>query len=154
MPANFQDLTLPDGSTCRVLAPNRFTRMLAGPPPKALAKAQPQEDREHTPAEMEWLVKSQRGVLLRCVSAIRRPDGTSLRLTDKHFADAGPGELAIDALDDETLGLLTKTILELDKEVMAAASTFPQNGVAKGAPDTRHPGPEVRHAPELPARPF
>ncbi len=153
MPARFKDLTLPDGSTCHVLAPNRFTRMAAGPPPKSLIRVPrgpnpPAEDRDFSPTELEWLVKSQKAQLLHCVSALRKPDGSVCRLTDKHFADAGPGELSIEALDDETLDLLTKTITELDKEVTAAAASFPQNGVAQGTADARCPGPAIRDAAE------
>lgn len=138
MPARLKKLTLPDGSTCQVIAPNRFARMAAGPPPKSLiggGSPSAAAAREYAPEELAWLIRSQKSLLVRCVSPIQQPDGSWVRLVDKPFADVGTGEFSVEQLDDATLDLLTKTINELDGEVAAAAAAFPANSQPEGTPD-------------------
>ena len=140
-------LTLPDGSTCQVIAPNRFSRMAAGHPPKSLIRDKQKiedKEREYTPAELDWMVRSQKSLLVRCVSPIQLPDGACVRLVDKPFTDVLAGELSIEQLDDATLDLLLTEINALEKEVTAAAASFPANAQPQRPPDAGHSEPTVR----------
>lgn len=151
MPARFKDITLSDGATCRVIPPNRFVRMAAGPPPKSLVtdakKKADDAPRDYTPDELDWLVRSQKIQLVHCVSVLTAPNGFTRRLVQKPFSEAAPNELAIDALPEEDLALLLDTLNEFDKEVAATAATFPAPPT-QGTPDNGHPGPPVRSAPK------
>lgn len=141
MPA--KTLTLPNGATADIIAPNNFILLQAGNPPRSLQRnGVGSPDRDLNDVELNWLVHHQKILLTRCVSPLRFPDGRVERLVDKPWADTPAGEISLEALDQPTADLLAAEIGKLREEAAASAATF-RNGSAEkpsaGPADTGSP---------------
>lgn|SRR5262245_19632351 len=147
MTARTKAVTLSDGTICHVIAPNRLVRMAAGQPPQSFLRASRAstegQPAEYTDADLAWLMKYERTLLVRCVFRI---EGKATRLVDKPFAEAQAGELSVEALNDADLQLLLDAINGLDKEVGSVAASF-RGDAAEAAPAPHRVAPPREELP-------
>lgn len=132
-----KQITLPSGATCVVRKLSRLDFIGSDRIPQAFPLVDPNRPSQApTPELQDFAAALGRISLVKACGAITQPDGRRLRIVQKHFAECGPDEMAVEEVSDADADAIINAVAELTgmtQEAGREAAPFPAGQTPAGA---------------------